>query len=82
MSAKTTVAAPAGGAAAAAEAAFCNAKILRLERVDDGHELGSGWSGSSHVCLMLSTGNYGCGWLKLLGAFLDATNLSEGDTSG
>jgi hypothetical protein len=55
---------------------------LHLERVDDGHELGSGWSGSGHTCLMLSNGDYGCGWLKLLGAFLNARNLSKRDTSG
>jgi hypothetical protein len=71
------VAAPAGGVTVAAGAVFCNAKNLRLERVDDGHELSSGWSGSSRTCLTLSNGDYGCGWLKLLGAFLDATNLSE-----
>ena len=55
---------------------------LHLERGDDDHEPGSGWSGSGHVYLMLSNSNYGCSCLKLLGAFLDATNLSEGDASG
>ncbi len=55
---------------------------LHLQLGNYGQELSSGWSGSGHIFLAFGNGNYNCGWWKLLGACLDATNLAEGDTSG